>query len=181
MELSSQDAQASQDAQERPPLEWREGRRLRAYELSQQGWKQCAIAQALGVTPGAVSQWLRRARDEGVAALKKRASPGAPPKLTQEQKARLPELLLRGAPAFGFAGDVWTGERVAAIIEQEWRVTYHPEYIPRLLQACGWSRQKPVRRARQRNEEAIQEWREQRLPALKKKGGRGRANSALPG
>ncbi len=157
-----------------PPLsrnarDWREGRRLRAYELAQQGWKQKAIAQALGVTEGAVSQWMARAKTEGRAALSKRTSPGAPPKLTREQKAELPALLLRGAPAFGFTGDVWTAGRVAAVIAQEWQVAYHPSHVARLLHACGWSRQKPTRRARQRNEEAVQEWQDARLPALKKR------------
>jgi predicted transcriptional regulator len=42
-------------------LDWRDGRR-RAWELKEQGWKQTAIAAALGVTPGAVIQWLKRAR-----------------------------------------------------------------------------------------------------------------------
>jgi DDE superfamily endonuclease/Homeodomain-like domain len=41
---------------------WREGRRLRAFELKEQGWKQKQIAQALGVTEGAVSQWMKRQR-----------------------------------------------------------------------------------------------------------------------
>src|SRR5437588_12239529 len=50
----------SQDAPE-----WREGRRLRAWELKQRGWKQRDIATALGVTQGAVSHWLSRARDGG--------------------------------------------------------------------------------------------------------------------
>lgn len=163
-EEDSMEPLASQDAKD-----WREGRRLRAYELAQQGWKQKAIAQALGVTGGAVSQWMARARTEGGAALSKRSSPGAPPKLTQEQKAALPSLLLRGAPAFGFSGDVWTAARVAAVIEREWRVVYHPSHVARLLHALGWSRQKPTRRARQRNEGAVQEWQEERLPALKKR------------
>ncbi len=154
----------SQDARD-----WREGRRLRAYELAQQGWKQNAIAQALGVTEGAISQWMARARVEGRAALSRRTSPGTPPKLTREQKAALPALLLRGAPAFGFRGDVWTAARVAAVIAQEWQVVYHPSHVARLLHASGWSRQKPARRARQRNEEAVQEWRDVRLPALKKR------------
>ena len=149
--------------------DWREGRRLRAYELTQQGWTQRAIAAALGVTEGAVSQWMARARNEGSAALCKRSSPGAPPKLTEEQKAALPALLLRGAPAFGFSGDVWTAGRVAAVIKKEWQVAYHPSHVARLLRACGWNRQKPARRARQRNEEAVQEWQEARLPALKKR------------
>lgn len=43
--------------------EWREGRRLRAFELKQQGWNQREIANALGVTEGAVSQWMKRARE----------------------------------------------------------------------------------------------------------------------
>ena len=154
----------SQDAKD-----WREGRRLRAYELSQQGWKQKAIAAALGVTEGAVSQWLARARAEGCAALGKRSSPGAPPKLTGDQKAALPALLLRGAPAFGFVGEVWTAARVAAVIEREWGVRYHPSHAARLLRACGWSRQRPARRARQRDEAAVAAWHDERLPAVKKR------------
>jgi transposase len=158
--------------------DWREGRRLRAYELAQQGWKQRTIAQALGVTEGAVSQWLKRARTQGTTALQKRSSPGAPPKLTPQQKAYLPTLLAQGAPAFGFVGDVWTAKRVGdvwtakrvgVVIERQWHVRYHDAYVAKLLHACGWSRQKPTRRARQRNEAAIQEWHEVRLPALKQR------------
>src|ERR671934_46560 len=82
----------------RPPgRDWREWRRLRAWELKQQSWQQCAIAAALGVTEGAVSQWLRRAREGGgVAALKHRSPPGPSPKLTPEQLAQLPSLGTRG-------------------------------------------------------------------------------------
>ena len=66
-------------------MDWREGRRLRAWELKQQNWSQRAISEALGVTPGAVSQWMRRAREGGVEALKRRMAPGPSPKLTDEQ------------------------------------------------------------------------------------------------
>jgi predicted transcriptional regulator len=51
---------------EKARLDWREGRRRRAWELKEAGWKQQDIAAALGVTPGAVSQWLSRARQRGV-------------------------------------------------------------------------------------------------------------------
>jgi transposase len=69
-------------------LDWREGQRRRAWELAQQGWKQQDIATALGVTPGAVSQWLKRAREQGVAALRRHPAPGRQPRLTPEQLAR---------------------------------------------------------------------------------------------
>ncbi|MBI3725345.1 helix-turn-helix domain-containing protein, partial [bacterium] len=42
-------------------VNWREARRLRALDLRQLGWRQIEIARALGVTEGAVSQWMKRA------------------------------------------------------------------------------------------------------------------------
>ena len=70
--------------------DWREGRRLRAWELNQEGWDQREIAQALGVTEGALSQWMKRPREEGRAeGLGKRTSPGAPPPLNEEQRGKL--------------------------------------------------------------------------------------------
>jgi transposase len=151
-----------------PPRDWREARRLRAWELKQQGWPQQTIAVALGVTPGAVSQWLKRAAEGGVAALRTRLRPGPTPKLTAEQRARIPELLARGAEAYGFAGDVWTTPRVAAVIEREFGVHYHPAHVSRLLRAIGWSLQRPIRRATQRDEAASAAWDAERWPALKK-------------
>src|SRR5215212_10567674 len=150
------------------PRDWREGRRLRAWELKQQDWTQQAIAEALGVTPGAVSQWMRRAREGGVEALKRRVAPGPTPKLTDEQREQLPLLLAQGAEAFGFRGDVWTAKRVTTVIRREFGVRYHPNHVGNLLRAAGWSVQKPVQRASQRNEAAIEAWRTERWPALKR-------------
>lgn len=151
-----------------PPRDWREARRLRAWELKRQGWQQRMIAAALGVTPGAVSQWLKRAATGGAEALRNRRRPGAKPKLAPEQLARIPEVLARGAEAYGFAGEVWTTARVAAVIERELGVRYHPAHVSRLLRAAGWSAQKPIRRATQRDEAAIADWYAERWPALKR-------------
>jgi transposase len=151
----------------REPQDWREARRLRAWELKQDGWSQAAIAKALGVTPGAVSQWMQRAAAGGIAALRRRVAPGPRPKLSAAQRARLPDLLVRGAEAYGFAGDVWTTKRVATVIEREFGVRYHPAHVSRLLRAVGWSVQKPVTRATQRDEDAIAAWYRERWPALR--------------
>ena len=149
--------------------DWREGRRLRAFELKQKGWPQQRIAEALGVSKGAVSQWMKRARQGGGAqALKRRPPPEAPSRLSEEQRAKVPELLERGAEAHGFRGEAWTCARVAEVIRREFGVVYHPAHVSRLLKALRQSLQKPKRRANQRDEEAIEYWKEKRWPSLKK-------------
>jgi transposase len=139
--------------------DWREGRRLRAFELMQEGFSQQDIARALGVGKSAVSQWMKRAREgSGKEALRKRSSP----------RARLSELLEKGAVANGFRGEVWTCQRVARVIKREFGVGYHPAHVSRILKRLGFSLQKPDRLADQRDEDAIEEWKEKRWPKLKK-------------
>jgi transposase len=148
--------------------DWREGRRLRAFELKERGWKQTKIAEALGVSEGAVSQWMKRAREQGVEGLRHKPPPGATPRLSEQERAELSELLARGAEAHGFRGDVWTCERVTIVIRREFGVRYHPAHLSRLVRKLGLSLQKPMRRANQRDEEALERWKEQRWPSFKK-------------
>lgn len=158
---------ASQRKQE--PTDWREGRRQRAWELHEQGWKQKDIAAALGVTQGAVSQWVKRGREGGMEALRRRPAPGSAPRLTPEQRTQLVAALARGAPAFGFIGEIWTTKRIAALIKELFGVSYHPAHVSRLVRALGHSVQLPITQATQRNETAIQTWQDDRWPALKKR------------
>lgn len=149
--------------------DWREYRRLRAWELKQQGWKQKDIAEALGVTPGAVSQWVRRAQAGGQEALRRRPAPGRAPRLSAEQHKKLPALLAKGAEVYGFRGAVWTRKRVAQVIRREFGVSYSPRHVGRLLKALGWTVQQPEERAAQRDEAAIQQWVAEEWPRLKKR------------
>lgn len=145
---------------------------MRAFELSQGGWRQKDIAEALGVTKGAVSQWLRWAREGGVEGLRRRKATGAPPRLTPLEKAQIPRLLELGAAAFGFRGDLWTCSRVAQIIRRAFGVSYHRCHVSRILRDCGWSPHPPTadqRRSTQRDEAAIQRWKEERWPQVKKR------------
>lgn len=153
----------------RPPRDWREGRRLRALELHEQGWSGTRIAEALGVTGGAVSQWLKRARAGGREALRAHPPPGPTPKLTPVQRAALPAVLAKGAEAYGFLGAVWTTKRIAVVIKRVFGVSYHPAHVSRLMRQLGWTVQKPIQRASQRNEAAVTAWREQTWPALSAK------------
>jgi transposase len=81
------------------PHHWKDARRLQAWHLKQQGWSQRLIAEALGVSEGAVSQWMARARDAGPEALRRRPPAGAPRRLSPDQLARLPALWPRGPAA----------------------------------------------------------------------------------
>jgi len=151
------------------PDNWREARRLQAWELSQKGWKQKTIAEALGVTEGAVSQWLKKARAEGIEGLYHRKGGGPKPRLSGDQIAQLPTFLNLGAEAYGFLGDVWTQARVGMVIKQEFGVSFSLSHVGRLLKQIGWTRQKPIARAIQRDEQAIEQWRTDKWLELEKK------------
>ena len=148
---------------------WKAERRKRAWTLYQAGWAQKDIAEALGVTKGAVSQWIKRGQAEGEAALQDRPKVGAPRRLSTADRQKLPDLLERGAESFGFRGEVWTCGRVSQVIQRVFGVKYHPAHVSRILKELGWTPQKPIRRAKQRKAEEIQRWKEERWPGLKKK------------
>jgi transposase len=152
--------------------EWREGRRLRAWELHKEGWSQVRIAEALGVSRGAVSKWFKAATTDGPQALLRRFAPGGVSRLNQEQLLQLDGWLRQegGASAFGFVGEVWTRPRVARLIEGRFGVKYHPSQVGRILRKMGFSPQKPVKQARQRDEASVERWINEEWPALKKSG-----------
>jgi transposase len=88
--------------------------------------------------------------------------------LNPDQLAQLVDLLGQGAQAHGFLGDVWTRRRVTQLIKEQFAISYHPTHVGRLLRQIGWSPQKPIVHATQRDEAAIAAWYNQRWPALKK-------------
>lgn len=159
--------------------DWKEIRRWRALDLKKDGWKQEDIAKALGVTPGAVSQWLTAVEVQGEQALHSRPHPGAIPKLSEAQKRLIPDFLSHGAEAYGFRGEVWTCARVAKVIASEFGISYHKAHVSRLLKDLDWTPQKPVRRAAQRDETEIAEWRTKIWPELKKRQRRNAASLFL--
>ena len=150
-------------------LDWREGRRRRAWELKQQGWKQQDIAAALGVTEGAVSQWLKRGREQGVEGLRRHPAPGRQPRLTPSSWRSFPRWWSAGAEAYGFRGQVWTCQRVAEVIRRTFGVSYHPAHVSRLLHAVRHSVQRPTHAGNTAQRAAIAAWWQERWPALEKK------------
>ena len=147
----------------------REWRRLRAADLKRQGWHQRDIASALDVREETVSRWIARARSGGWKALLARPGAGRPPRLTPKQARLIPEFLWHGAEAYGFRGEVWTCARVAEVIREEFGVRYHKRHVSKLLAKLRWTPQVPIRRAIQRDEEAIRRWQAEAWPQILKK------------
>lgn len=144
-------------------LAWR---RPQAWHLNHLGWRPSGIAVALGVSTGAVSQWLKAAATGGAEALLSHAIPGRPARLGPEQLRLVPDFLWHGAEAYGFRGDVWTCGRVAGVLQEEFGVRYSKSHVSRVLKTLGWTPQVPITRAIQRDEDAIDRWRSQVWPGL---------------
>jgi transposase len=146
-----------------------ERRRRRAVALLQQGKTQAAVAEAVGTSEASVSRWKMAYEQGGRAALAAKPHPGRPRRLTAKQRERLAKLLLRGARKHGYSTDLWTLARVAEVIAVHFGIEYHPGHVWYVLRSMGWSNQKPERRARERNEQAIATWRRREWPRIKKR------------
>ena len=144
-------------------------RRAEAVRLLEAGeMKQVEIARHLGVTEAAVSKWKRQLAEEGPQALQLRKATGRPPKLDRAAKQALVKKLEEGAVVAGFPTEQWTQARVKQVIEREFGVVYHQNYISRLLDDLGWSVQKPDPRAIERDEDLIRAWLSRDWPRIKK-------------
>lgn len=144
-----------------------EERRLHAIDLLKDGLSQADVAREVGVSRQSVHAWSKVFRKHGKKGLRSRAHTGRPPRVDRKVLKKLPGLLLKGAQAHGFEGDVWTLERVAAVIEKELGVTYHPGHVSKLLQKLGLVWKKPRTQAMERDDKAIAKWIREDWPNLK--------------
>lgn len=139
------------------------GRLLRAGKMSK-----AEISRHLGVSRATVGQWARIIETQGMRGLKKRKATGSEPKLSNTQKQSLKRKLDRGALANGFPTDRWTLDRVQKLIKREFHVTYHPNYLNRLLRKLGFSPQKPMHQAIEQKKELVEAWLLGDWPRIKK-------------
>lgn len=133
-------------------------RRQAGIRLLEKGQSQAEIARQLGVSPAAVCVWSRKLKKYGKESLAMQKATGRPPSLTKADQTELEKILKAGAVAAGFESERWTQKRVRQVIEQQFGVHYHRNYISRLLHDMGWSVQKPETRAIERDEELIRAW-----------------------
>jgi len=153
-------------------------RRKRAGQLFAKGKSQADVARQLEVTRQSVSRWHAEWKTGGTAALDGAGRAGRPPQLDRADLVRIERQLAKGPLANGYATDMWTIARVKEVIEAETGVAFHPGHVWRLLGQMGWSRQRPARKALERDDEAIANWIKNDWPRVKKTPDAGRPGSA---
>ena len=159
---------ASSTVRPRRDFDAMQRRRKQAAKLFRKGKSQVDVARELEVSRQSVSRWYAEWSHGGTAALSGAGRAGRRPELDAAQLRRVARELERGPLAHGYPTELWTLRRVAEVIEQTTGVAYHPGHVWRLLHKMGWSRQRPARRAIERDDEAIERWVRQDWPRVKK-------------
>ena len=154
-----------------------ERRRQLAVVRVAEGHSQAQVAAILGVHHNTVSRWVCTVRERGTDALKAKPTPGRPRKLTARQEKTVLGWVAKPPTSFGFATDLWTSRRLAALIEQRLGIRFNSNYLVEWLRAREQSPQKPVQPAKERDEAAIARWTKEDWPRLQKKRGKRRLTS----
>jgi transposase len=143
-------------------------RRRRALKLLREELSLNEVARRIGCAASSVMRWRNAWRQRGADALEVRFSPGRPRRLTPRQEQRLVGILLQGAIANGYRTELWTTKRVAEVIQRTFHVPCHYNTAGNLLHRIDWTPQKPEGRALERDERAIECWKRQDWPRVKK-------------
>jgi transposase len=142
---------------------------MRAVELFEAGARQVDVVTQLGVSAQTASRWYHRWQAGGRDALLGAERLGRTPRLLDEQLAEVQTALVAGPKANGFATDMWTLARVGQVIEQVTGVRYAQSQTWLILrERLGWTRQRPARRAVERDDEAIEQWVKRDWPRIKR-------------
>lgn len=141
------------------------------------GKRQVDVVTTLGVSAQTASRWYQAWAEGGRAALAGAGRAGRARKLTDAQLVEVEAALASGPRANGFPTEMWTLARVAGVIEAVTGVRHSPTQTWTILrERLRWSRQRPARRAVERDDEAISTWVKQDWPRIKKARG-----AAAPG
>lgn len=148
-----------------------EVRRLQAGRYFSQGKSQAWVAGRMRVTTAATCKWFRRWKADKEKGLRSKGRCGIKKSLTKETLRHIQSALDKGPLKAGFPNDLWTLERVRAVMRRETNRSFHIGYVWKILtRDLGWSNQKPSRRARERNEAAVARWKRDTWPAIQKRG-----------
>ena len=127
-----------------------------------------SIAKELGCCPATVDVVRKRYRQQGIAGLTPRKSPGRSPRVTPEYRAALRKAVQTPPPQFGYGVSIWSVARLNAHLKKTTRLSFSDERVRRLLREEGFSFQRPKHTMKGKRDEAAYEKAQRRLKRLKK-------------
>jgi len=139
-----------------------ERRRMQAAKLLNRGLSQAEVARRTKVSRESVRRWWNQILlHRSAQGLKKAGRAGRKARLGFAELEALKTILRGGPQKAGFRNGLWTLDRIAAVIREEFGVDYHSRHVWWILQKkLGWSCQRPVGLARERNAAAIRDWKQ---------------------
>jgi transposase len=120
---------------------------------------------------------MARHRADGEAGLAAKPTPGRPRFLDADQEQQVKVWLTQKPTAHGFRTDLWSARRIVELIRHHFGITFHPASLRRWLRERGYTPQRPAKKARQRDDDAIAGWVKNDWPRIQKKRARRRPTS----
>jgi transposase len=145
-------------------------RRLAVKRVIEDGEKPSQVMDSLGLCRTSIYPWLREFKEKGWNALAESISAGPPPKLSEKQRQRVRRWILGKDPRqHGFDFGLWTRQIVQTMILEKMGVELCLTSVGKLLASLDITPQKPLRRAYERDPFAVEKWRVEDYPELKKR------------
>jgi transposase len=136
----------------------------------QDGEKASEVIRSYGLCRTSIYRWLREFETEGWEALAESVAQGPEPKLSDRQKQQVRGWILGKDPRqYGFDFGLWSRRIVQQLIRERLGVELCLTSVGKLLASLQITPQKPLRRAYERDPQAVRLWLEQTYPALKKR------------
>lgn len=128
------------------------------------------VMRSMGLCRTSIYPWLRRHQKEGMAALAQKKACGPQEKLSVKQKEKVRSWIVGKDPRqYGFDFGLWTRQIVAAIIEEKFGIQIGLTAVGRLLASLQITPQRPLRRAYERDPQAVDRWVNVEYPALRRR------------
>lgn len=144
--------------------------RRTAVQRVRNGERPSEVIKSFGFCRTSIYKWLRAAELEGDNALRSRKGTGRPPELSDEEKRKVRTWICGKDPRqHGFDFGLWTRKLVKQLIEERFGARLGLTTVGRLLAELGITPQKPLRRAYERDPEAVEHWTKVEYPKLKKR------------
>jgi transposase len=146
--------------------------RINAIRLLHEEYTKEEVANILDVAESSVYEWQRKYRKDGLGALSTKIASGRRRLMTDRQLLQLGRWL-RGSPRqVQFDSGLWTRKIVRDLIRREFGIDYTLQNVGKILRRLGFSPQRPVYQALERDPEKRRVWEEETFPAIKKRADR---------